>query len=73
MQIVQGLLLRTRAQMVYVRILSPVNFVYLTLNVSQIIISVIIINIRPLLWSTGQSSWLQAQRSGFDSQRYQIF
>jgi hypothetical protein len=27
----------------------------------------------PLLWSSGQSSWLQIQRSGFDSQRYQIF
>jgi hypothetical protein len=25
------------------------------------------------LWTTGQSSWLQIQRSGFDSQRYQIF
>jgi hypothetical protein len=25
------------------------------------------------LWSCGQSSWLQIQRSGFDSQRYQIF
>jgi hypothetical protein len=25
------------------------------------------------LWSTGQSSWLQVQRSGFDSRRYQIF
>jgi hypothetical protein len=27
----------------------------------------------PLLWSSGQSSWLQIQRSGFDSGRYQIF
>jgi hypothetical protein len=26
----------------------------------------------PPLWSSGQSSWLQIQRSGFDSQRYQI-
>jgi hypothetical protein len=26
----------------------------------------------PLLWSSGQSSWLQIQRSGFDSRRYQI-
>jgi hypothetical protein len=25
-----------------------------------------------LLWSSGQSSWLQIQRSGFDSQCYQI-
>jgi hypothetical protein len=27
----------------------------------------------PSLWSSGQSSWLQIQRSGFDSRRYQIF
>jgi hypothetical protein len=25
------------------------------------------------LWSSGQSSWLQIQTSGFDSRRYQIF
>jgi hypothetical protein len=25
-----------------------------------------------VLWSSAQSSWLQIQRSGFDSQRYQI-
>jgi hypothetical protein len=25
------------------------------------------------LWSSGQSSWLQIQRSGFDPRRYQIF
>jgi hypothetical protein len=25
------------------------------------------------LWSSGQSSWLQIQGSGFDSPRYQIF
>jgi hypothetical protein len=27
---------------------------------------------RPSLWYSGQSTWLQIQRSGFDSQRYQI-
>jgi hypothetical protein len=27
----------------------------------------------PPLWSSGQSSWQQIQRSGFDSRRYQIF
>jgi hypothetical protein len=27
----------------------------------------------PPRWSSGQSSWLQIQRSGFDSRRYQIF
>jgi hypothetical protein len=28
---------------------------------------------RPPLWSSGHSSWLQIQRSGFDSRCYQIF
>jgi hypothetical protein len=28
---------------------------------------------QPSLWSGGQSSWLQIQRSRFDSRRYQIF
>jgi hypothetical protein len=28
---------------------------------------------RPPLWSSGHSSWLHIQRSGFDSWRYQIF
>jgi hypothetical protein len=26
---------------------------------------------RPPLWSSGQSSWLQSRRPGFDSLRYQ--
>jgi hypothetical protein len=30
-------------------------------------------SLRPPLWSSGQSSWLQIQRSGFDSWRYHIF
>jgi hypothetical protein len=29
--------------------------------------------VRPPLWSSGQSSWLQIQRSRFDSRHYQIF
>jgi hypothetical protein len=28
--------------------------------------------VRPPVWASGQSSWLQIQRSGFDSRRYQI-
>jgi hypothetical protein len=28
---------------------------------------------RPSLWFSGQSSWLQIQRSGIDSRSYQIF
>jgi hypothetical protein len=31
------------------------------------------ISYRPPLWSSGQSSWLQIQRSGFDSRHYKIF
>jgi hypothetical protein len=34
---------------------------------------VVYILYRPPLWSSGQSSWLQIQRSGFDSWLYQIF
>jgi hypothetical protein len=30
-------------------------------------------DLRPPLWSDGQSSWLQIQRSGFGSRLYQIF
>jgi hypothetical protein len=29
--------------------------------------------VRPPLWSSGQSSWLHIQRSVFDSRRYQFF
>jgi hypothetical protein len=32
-----------------------------------------IIRLWPPPWSSGQSSWLQVQSSGFVSQRYQIF
>jgi hypothetical protein len=32
-----------------------------------------LILLSPPLWSRGQSSWLQIQRSGFDSWRYHIF
>jgi hypothetical protein len=28
---------------------------------------------RPPLWSSGQSSWLQIQRSGFDFRHYKVF
>jgi hypothetical protein len=28
---------------------------------------------RPPMWSSGHSSWLQVQRTGFDSRHYQIF
>jgi hypothetical protein len=29
--------------------------------------------VRTPVWSSGESSWLQIQRSEFDSRRYQIF
>jgi hypothetical protein len=34
-------------------------------------ISIPIIKLRPPLWSSDQSSWLQFWRPGFDSQHYQ--
>jgi hypothetical protein len=38
-----------------------------------VFIYITIIYPRPPLSSTGQTSWLRIQRSGFDSRRYQIF
>jgi len=35
--------------------------------------SYVLLSFWPPLWSSGQSFWLQIQRSGFDSRRYQIF
>jgi hypothetical protein len=35
--------------------------------------SVSVVNSRPPLWSSGQSSWLQIRKPGFDSQHYQSF
>jgi hypothetical protein len=32
-----------------------------------------VVGLGPFLWSSGQSSWLQIQRSVFDFRRYQIF
>jgi hypothetical protein len=37
------------------------------------IVSRHIVLVRPPLWSSGQSSWLQIQRSEHDSRLYQIF
>jgi hypothetical protein len=34
---------------------------------------IIVMELWPPLWSSGQSSWLQIQRPGFESRRYQIF
>jgi hypothetical protein len=41
-------------------------------NVNRMAIVFILIKCPPL-WSSGHSSWLQTQRSGFDFRRYQIF
>jgi hypothetical protein len=35
------------------------------------IVIVILIYHRPPLWSSGQSSWLQIRKPGFDSRHYQ--
>jgi hypothetical protein len=34
-------------------------------------IVIVILIYRPPLWSSGQSSWLQIRRPGFDSRHYQ--
>jgi hypothetical protein len=33
--------------------------------------NILIVSQRPTLWSSGQSSWLQIRRPGFDSRHYQ--
>jgi hypothetical protein len=38
---------------------------------SKMIMIKMILNERPPLWSSGQSSWLQIRRTGFDSRHYQ--
>jgi hypothetical protein len=38
-----------------------------------LILSLLRLILRPLLWSSGQSSWVQIQMSGFGSRRYEIF
>jgi hypothetical protein len=44
------------------------------LNISFLLLFVVYaLSWGPPLWSSDQSSWLQIQRSGFDSRRYQIF
>jgi hypothetical protein len=46
--------------------------IYTNFNYDQIFIIKLFINIRwPPLWSSGQSSWLQIRRPGFDSRHYQ--
>jgi hypothetical protein len=47
---------------------SPRSVVY----VANTVTCVYLIDTEPPLWSSGQSSWLQIQRSEFDSRRYQI-
>jgi hypothetical protein len=42
-------------------------------NVFYLIFGLVIGRLGPSLWSSGQSFWLQIQRSGFDSRRYQIY
>jgi hypothetical protein len=50
-------------------------FTVLSCNCFKLVLIVAIVRhwMRPPLWSSGQSSWLQIQKPGFDSRRYQIF
>jgi hypothetical protein len=47
--------------------LVSVSFSVLILNTT---VTIVINKARPPLWSSGQSSWLEIQSSGFDSRRY---
>jgi hypothetical protein len=38
-----------------------------------LLLLLLLLLLRPPLWSSGQSSWLQIEKSGLDSGRYQIF
>jgi hypothetical protein len=40
------------------------------LSIDSGLINVISVPCRPPLWSSGQSSWLQIRRPGFDSRHY---
>jgi hypothetical protein len=43
----------------------------LGLGESKILLALHIRSVRPPLWSSGQSSWLQIRRPRFDSRHYQ--
>jgi hypothetical protein len=45
----------------------------ITTILEYIIYFMLVLFLRLPLWSSGQSSWLQIQRSGFDTRCYQIF
>jgi hypothetical protein len=47
------------------------TFASVKITKSYSVFLVIIGNKRPPLWSSGQSSWLQIRRPGFDSRHYQ--
>jgi hypothetical protein len=64
-------------QNINITMLSFVKFwkklFYMSIQVSSFVFLFHIIRFGPPLWSSGQSSWLQIQRSRFDCQRYQVF
>jgi hypothetical protein len=57
-----GLLVSWVQNILLLQATSKIRILYVTFTTSG-----------PPLWSSGQSSWLRIQRSGFDSRRYQIF
>jgi hypothetical protein len=57
-----------RQSTVYWLMFESVNF-HNRLLMDQFIITVVLA--RPPLWSSGQSSWLQIRKPGFDSRYYQ--
>jgi hypothetical protein len=53
--------------------LKKALFLYITWHIQVNRLSKYIYFMRHPLWSSGQRSWLQIQKSGFDSQRYHVF
>jgi hypothetical protein len=52
---------------------SFLPFLSLSFNICifPLVLSFPLPTVRPALWSSGQSSWLQVRRPGFDSRHYQ--
>jgi hypothetical protein len=59
---------RTHDLSACILVLQPLSY---RMALIQIIHNKCITILRPPLWSSGQSSWLQIRRNGFDSQHYQ--
>jgi hypothetical protein len=59
----------------WISVCTSYNCYYFPSTIASIFTSLLLLLLLlwPPLWSSGQSSWLQSLRSGFDSRGYQIF